>query len=66
MNDTLFDLYSARENWREIDIRALGRAMREAYENQSLRTKRSEAGKKGIGQYGYDKIGNLIKETLCQ
>lgn len=57
-------MYTAEEDWAEIDIRALGKSMREVYENEELRLKKRNAGKEKVYQFDYKTIGNLMKKAL--
>lgn len=65
IDDSLSDLYTARENWASVNIQALRRAMREAYQDRDLRRCKSAAGKKRIADFSFEKIGQQMCEVIA-
>ena len=65
MTETFNDLYTGRENWKNVNILELQKQMRIAYENwKKDDTTVGERGKEVADHYRYERIGNIIKETL--
>jgi glycosyltransferase involved in cell wall biosynthesis len=64
MNNTFANLYTGQETWESIDVMALRKAMREAYENKEEREKRAEVGMALAYNYSYEAVGEKIKEVL--
>lgn len=64
-NDTLPDLYSARENWYEVPVLSLRQQMRKAYEQRNGEAaKRALQAKADIGRYSYQNVGKIMKQYL--
>lgn len=59
-------LYSHEENWFSVDILALQKAMREAYENRSLSQQKGENGRRRASAFSWEKMGTLMKGLLAQ
>jgi glycosyltransferase involved in cell wall biosynthesis len=57
-------LYTARETWYQMDIIQLQRAMREAYENKSLRLQKATQCIKDIEYYSLENFGKRLYEKL--
>jgi len=61
-------LYTGRETWREIDVFALQRAMREAFEIGTLqklqKLQQQQKCREYINGFSYQCIGNMINELL--
>jgi glycosyltransferase involved in cell wall biosynthesis len=57
-------LYTARETWRNIDILALQKYMRQAYEDKALKNIKTEQGQKDINYYSYENMGKRIHGQL--
>lgn len=62
--DTFKDLYTARDNWFQVDELHLGKCMREAYENKELRDEKSLNGQERVYGFTYEKVGARMKECL--
>lgn len=58
------DLYTARDSWAAVDILALRRAMREAYEDRDLRQRKAAAGIERASGFSYQKVGARLREVL--
>jgi len=56
-------LNKARETWNNIEIIALRKAMREAYENKNERKVKAAQGVQDAYNYSYDKIAEQINES---
>ena len=63
---TLHNMYTANENWMEIDIKSLMFAMRQAFmkRNTSLETEQSHKALKRAAQFSHKEIGLKLKEIL--
>jgi glycosyltransferase involved in cell wall biosynthesis len=66
MMDTFNDLYTGREEWCRIDVLDLRKKMREAYQNHQERRVKSKNGIDSAYSYSYEKLGQQMKEILCQ
>ena len=64
MLETFHDLYTGHENWWRIDVLELRKAMREAYENKSLRSSKSATGMADRYNFSHATIGEKMKECL--
>ena len=64
MNDTFPDLFMGNEDWKQVNISSLRKAMRLIYENKEYRENCSEYGMNKIYDFSYNKIGSLMKEVL--
>lgn len=62
--DTFGDLLTGRELWFETPIPLIRKAMRECYENKDLRQQKVQYAKKQIENFSYQKVGNIMKESL--
>ena len=60
----LADMYTARENWAQVDQLALREAMREAYSNKDLFAKKGLGAIESAYNYSYETIGGKIKSLL--
>ena len=58
------NMNSGHEEWAVVNIRKMQRAMREAYENNSLREQKSQAGIEKAKLFSYEAIGPRMKELL--
>lgn len=58
--------YTGRQEWCEIDMRGLRRAMREAYENKALRSRKGRVGTERAYDFSYEKVGKHMKEILAR
>lgn len=58
------DVYSGRENWYEININELRKAMRQAYSNSELRKFKARIGIEQSKLFGYNEVGAAIKKIL--
>lgn len=66
VDDTFEELYTGHENWWVPSIVELRKAMREAYENHSLRQAKAAEGMGRVYDYSYEKIGEKLKEELSR
>lgn len=57
-------LYTARETWRQIDVMELRKAMREAYEDSTLLSKKSTEAKKDIKKYSFEAVAETVQGLL--
>tara|TARA_R110000824_G_scaffold177357_6_gene356709 strand:+ start:2185 stop:3315 length:1131 start_codon:yes stop_codon:yes gene_type:complete len=65
MGDTSFPkMFTGRENWWSIDIIDLMRCMREAYENNEERKKKSDTGINNAYDFSLSKIGREMKDAI--
>ena len=64
MLETFQDLYMGYENWWRIDVLELRSAMREAYENKSLKSTKSSNGMADRYNFSHAAIGEKMKECL--
>lgn len=64
VDDTFSELYTGHEHWQVPNIMELRRAMREAFENRSLREQKALEGMGRIYDFSYEKIGGKMKEEL--
>lgn len=62
--DTFADIATANENWWSIDVLALRRAMREAFEEEGKRKEKSLAGIQKAYAYSYEVVGAHTKRLL--
>lgn len=60
------DIYTSRENWYDISITELRKAMREAYLDKELRLQQAKLGVQRVRDFSYEKIGKQIKDNLCK
>jgi glycosyltransferase involved in cell wall biosynthesis len=60
----VFDLYTPKEEWAYINIKGLCTAMRQAYENTQIRKEKSVAGMERVYDFTYEKVGQIMQETL--
>jgi glycosyltransferase involved in cell wall biosynthesis len=60
----LIDIYTGRETWNRIDILALRKAMREAFEDRKLLKQKGDAGREHVKQFSYEQIGNKMKDLI--
>lgn len=58
------NLYTGREIWGSVDVGELRVAMRSAYEQDSLRRKKAEAGRLRALDFSLEKVGGLMKGLL--
>jgi glycosyltransferase involved in cell wall biosynthesis len=67
INVELPDMYRADENWYEVSVGALRRAMREAFENKKLREQKTERCVKNIFEkFNKKVVGERIKNLLLE
>lgn len=59
------ELYHGNENWWKVDVLELAKIMRYVYEHPEEKRKRAAIGIDRAYDYSYEKIGNQIKELLC-
>ena len=64
MKDTFHELYSGRENWWNINISELRKAMRESYENKSLKRKKASQGVADRYSFSLDVVGEKMREAI--
>ncbi len=64
VNDTFEDLFVGTETWHAVDIKHLRRAMREAYEEESLREEKAASGVARAYDFSYEAIGLTFKKAL--
>lgn len=64
MTETFQDLYTGHEQWADIDVLALCKAMREAYENKELRENKAEEGMDLSYNFSYEKVGEMMMGLL--
>lgn len=67
MTDTFSDLYTSRGNWLESNISSLRERMRSVYEEWQKKSNWVELKglcKKIPQEYSYEKVGNIIKDTI--
>lgn len=64
IDDTFADMYTGYESVWAVDVSALRKAMREAYENRELREQKAVNGRNRAYEYSYARIGNIMKEAL--
>ncbi len=62
--DTLRELYTSNETWREIDVYSLAKNMRSAYEKKDLSLRKQQQAKKDIQKYSFESVGQIYKKTL--
>jgi glycosyltransferase involved in cell wall biosynthesis len=55
---------TGREQWYQIDINELQKAMREVYTNQKLRKEKASLGMKTVYDFSHEKVGNHMKKLL--
>lgn len=65
MKDTFHDIFTGRENWNNICVNDLRRCMREAYEDKESFLDKKIKATKSVNKFGYEDVGNYIKELLC-
>lgn len=58
------NLYTGHQDWCLVDVRGLQRAMREAYENSSLRMTKSLNGFDRACDFSYETVGKTMKRRL--
>lgn len=61
---TFSDLYTADDNWEEIDILDLRKQMRKAYEDKEDYQQRSEWGMQNVYKFSYEIVGEHFKQVL--
>lgn len=64
MQDVHGDLYTGRQSWCSVDVAALRKAMREAYEDRGLREKKSTSGTRKVYEFDRPKVGGLMRKLL--
>ena len=60
----LRDIYTSREEWRQINIKDLRKCMREAYENKDLYKQKSKQGIEVSKKYSYEEVGKIMMEGM--
>ena len=58
------NLYLGNENWWNVDVLSLQKAMREAFENKEERNKRAALGRVRAQDFSYSKVGELMRLYL--
>ena len=68
MTETFQDLYTGYEDWHNIDIRELQKAMRRMYnlglENSPEHLSIKKTGLENVDKYSYKAVGEIIKKAL--
>jgi len=64
MTNTFVEMYHGDEKWLEVDIDRLRIAMRQAYENHSLREEKSKIGMERAYDYSYWNVGQTMKKAI--
>lgn len=65
-NDSLEEIYSSYETWKNINISELRKAMRHVYEQYKNGTDVSQSCKNFAAQFDIRKVGEEMKGMLCQ
>lgn len=63
-DNTSQELHNGYDHWQSVDILALRGAMREAYQNKTLRAEKAENGFEKVYNYTYENIGKILLESL--
>ena len=64
MQNWFSDLYTCDEDWWQIDIRELQKAMREVYENKRVRAIKAENGINRAYDFTHEIVGEKMKQLL--
>lgn len=64
MKDTFHELYSGRENWWNINISELRKAMRESYKNKDLKRKKAEQGVSDRYEFSLSLVGEQMGDAI--
>ncbi len=64
VNDSFGDLFTGREEWKDVNHRHLRTCMREAFQNKEGRAARSETGRENAYQFTYEQVGLQFKKVL--
>jgi glycosyltransferase involved in cell wall biosynthesis len=62
--ESMPSMYTGREKWAIVEIEHLRKCMREAYENEELRERKAEAGRKRVEDFSHEVIGSKLRKVL--